>query len=88
MVGGWVVSFRNPWSLCLVYGPLFRYEVCISGCRRPKPSTSSLSDLRPPDHRFLPPTPERSGPCPLNLGNVGASIVTEFGLQVRPRTCR
>ena len=49
---------------------------------RPKASISVDPKLHPPDHRLLPPKPGRSGPRPLHLGNVGASIVTEFGLQV------
>lgn len=50
---------------------------------KPKASVSSDLQLRPPDHRLLPSAPERSGPRPVHLGNVGASIITEFGLQVR-----
>ena len=50
---------------------------------RPKGVKTVDPKLRPPDSRLLPPTPGRSGPRPINLGNVGANIVTEFGLQVR-----
>ena len=50
---------------------------------RPKVAvTDTLPAARPPDSRLLPPVPQRAGARSVAVSNTGASVVSEFGLQV------